>query len=198
MWAFCPKCSALTLPYRLARLPSSQPAALPEGGRCPSPPLLGSSPFPGAALNQRCRGITSLPREGPSESRDCTGPKDPGRSKAGCPQGNLQEHLLPPGAHLLPGSPSISSQASCSPWNSYLQIHPGMAPTNCSPLPSTPLPGSRWLPARSPHSATIPKQGGNSTNRMGAHTISKAAPDTPQVTRIQQLESGKSLLILYL
>lgn len=74
------------------------------------------------------RGITSLPREGHSESRDCTGPKDPGRSKAGCPQGNPGApcSLLvtsSPGPHQLPGKRP----------RTLAQIHPGMA-LNCSPL----------------------------------------------------------------
>ena len=175
-------CSALTLSHRLARLPSCQPTALPERGPCPSPSLLGSSPFPGAALNQLRRDHFPAP----AGSLRVTGlhwpPKLPAGIRLDAPRGTCMSTCFPPWAHPFPGSPSISSQASCSPWNSYLQIHPGTAPTHCSPPPPT---RSRWLPARSPHSAIIPKQGGDPTNCREAHTISKAAPDTPQVTRIQ-------------
>ena len=139
MWSLHPMCSALTLSHRLARLPSCQPTALPERGRCPSPSLLGSSPFPGVALNQRRRDHFPAP----AGSLRVTGlhwpPKLPAGIRLDAPRGTCMSTCFPPGAHPFPGSPSISSQASCSPWNSYLQIHPGTAPTHCSPRrPPTP------------------------------------------------------------
>ena len=101
--------------------------------------LVGEFPFPRSGPQPTSQRSLPRPSRVTQSHRTALAPKAPSRNKAGCPRGTCMSTCFPPGAHPFPGSPSISSQASCSPWNSYLQIHPGTAPTHCSPRrPPTP------------------------------------------------------------
>ena len=137
------------LPHVLSTDPSLQASQTPQLPTC--------SPARRRMLSlSTLAGEFALPRSGPQPTSQrnhfsapagslrVTGlhwpPKILGGIRLDAPRGTCMSTCFPPGAHPLPGSPSISSQASCSPWNSYLQIHPGMAPPPRPPRPPPPPP----------------------------------------------------------